>query len=100
MADSTNRDLLFLYELETLLKSRRKERPRDSYTSALFRKGIDKISQKVGEEAVELVIASKNDDEKETISESADLIFHLLVLLVEKEIPVDAVMRELKKRGR
>jgi phosphoribosyl-ATP pyrophosphohydrolase len=100
MADETNRDLLFLYELEALMISRKNELPEGSYTSSLYKEGIDKIAQKLGEEAVELVIASKNEDQGEIILESADLIYHLLVLLAEKEIPLDRVIGELKARSK
>lgn len=100
MADLTNRDLLFLYDLEELLKSRKKELPKGSYTSKLFKKGIDKISQKLGEEAVELIIASKNKKQEEIVYESADLVYHLLVLLAEKEIPLDRVIQEMKIRSK
>lgn len=98
MADETTPDLLFLYELEELLKNRKSDLPKGSYSAELFNKGIDKIAQKLGEEAVELIIASKNTRENETVYETADLIYHLLVLLVEKEISVDKVMGELKNR--
>lgn len=100
MAEITNRDLLFLYDLEELLKSRKKELPKGSYTSKLFKKGIDKISQKLGEEAVELIIASKNKKHEETIYEAADLVYHLLVLLAEKDIPLDSVIQEMKIRSK
>ncbi|MEX0770427.1 MAG: phosphoribosyl-ATP diphosphatase [Balneolaceae bacterium] len=98
MPDDTQADIHFLYDLEKLLKSRKTELPKGSYSTKLFEDGIDQIAQKVGEEAVELLIASKNDDEDETVYESADLLFHLLVLLVEKEISLDQVIGELKNR--
>lgn len=100
MAEKNNQDLLFLYDLERLLMSRKTERPKGSYTTKLFKKGIDKISQKLGEEAVELIIASKNKNRKEVVYESADLIFHLLVLLAEKDISLDSVIHELKIRSK
>lgn len=100
MADQNNQDLLFLYDLEELLLSRKAERPKGSYTTKLFKKGIDKISQKLGEEAIELIIASKNKNQEEVVYESADLIYHLLVLLAEKEIPLDSVIQELKIRSK
>jgi len=100
MADQNNHDLLFLYDLEELLLSRKAERPKGSYTTKLFKKGIDKISQKLGEEAVELIIASKNKNQEEVVYESADLIYHLLVLLAEREIPLDTVIQELKIRSK
>lgn len=93
-------EIEFLYDLERLLITRKAELPKGSYTSKLFKKGIDKIAQKVGEEAVETIIASKNKKQSETVGESADLIFHLLVLLVEKEIPLDTVIQELMVRSK
>ncbi len=98
MPDDTQADIRFLYELEQLLRNRKSELPKGSYSTKLFEDGIDQIAQKLGEEAVELLIASKNDDEDETVYESADLLFHLLVLLVEKEISLDQVIGELKNR--
>jgi len=100
MADQNNQDLLFLYDLEELLLSRKADRPKGSYTTKLFKKGIDKISQKLGEEAVELIIASKNKNQEEVVYESADLIYHLLVLLAERDIPLDKVIQELKIRSK
>lgn len=100
MADQNNQDLLFLYDLEELLLSRKAEQPKGSYTTKLFKKGIDKISQKLGEEAIELIIASKNKNQEEVVYESADLIYHLLVLLAEKDIPLDTVIQELKIRSK
>lgn len=100
MADDTTRDLMFLYDLEELLKSRKKDMPKGSYTTKLFKKGLDKIAQKLGEEAVELVIACKNKKDEETIYESADLIYHLLVLLAEKNISLDDVIQEMKIRSK
>lgn len=88
----------FLTELEALLYDRKKNLPEDSYTSRMFGKGLDKIAQKVGEEAVETVIAAKNDDEKEFIYESSDLLFHLMLLLVQKDIPFKNLEKELVRR--
>jgi phosphoribosyl-ATP pyrophosphohydrolase/phosphoribosyl-AMP cyclohydrolase len=88
----------FLNELEALIKSRKKEMPEDSYTTYLFSKGTDKIAQKVGEEAVETVISSKNKNKKDFIGEAADLIFHLMVLLTDKDISLKKVVKKLKKR--
>lgn len=100
MTTRNQQKLLFLYRLEELLKSRKEELPENSYTSRLFREGIEKIAQKVGEESVEVIIASMNSDSDATVSEVADLLYHLLVLLVEKEIPLDRVAEELRKRSR
>ncbi|MFA5669054.1 MAG: phosphoribosyl-ATP diphosphatase [Balneolaceae bacterium] len=94
----TKKDFKFLQELEDLLYERKDTMPSGSYTTSMFEKGLDKIAQKVGEEAVETVIASKNDDDKETIAESADLIFHLMLLLAEKQIPLHEVIKVLRKR--
>ena len=93
----TKKDYKFLVELEELLYERKAEMPKGSYTTSMYKKGIDKIAQKVGEEAVETVIASKNYD-AETIAESADLLFHLMLLLAEKNIPLHAVIKTLRKR--
>lgn len=76
----------------------RKESPKEgSYTTYLFDKGLDKILKKVGEEATEVVIAAKNDKD-ELISETSDLLYHLLVLLVEKDITLDEINHELDSR--
>lgn len=90
-------NLSFLNDLEQLIISRKKEMPEDSYTTYLFEKGLDKIAQKVGEEAVETVIEAKNG-KKKFIAEVADLVFHLLVLLVEKDVPLKKIVKKLKKR--
>lgn len=89
--------LAFLNDLEKLIISRKKEMPEDSYTTYLFEKGVDKIAQKVGEEAVETVIESKNG-KKKFVAEAADLVFHLMVLLVEKDVSLKKVVKKLKKR--
>lgn len=94
----TQKDYAFLIELEELLYERKEEMPKGSYTTSMFKKGLDKIAQKVGEEAVETIIASKNSKDKETINEAADLIFHLMLLLAEKEIPLHKVVKKLRKR--
>lgn len=88
----------FLNDLESLIYHRKKEMPEDSYTTYLFDKGIDKIAQKVGEEAVETVIESKNSKNKKLVGEAADLLFHLMVLLAEKDISIKDVVKKLKKR--
>lgn len=90
--------LNFLTELEALIQDRKKTMPDDSYTTYLFTKGVDKIAQKVGEEAVETVIEAKNDKKKKFTGEVADLLFHLMVLLVEKDTSLKQVVKRLKKR--
>lgn len=88
----------FLCELERIIEDRKRNAVEGSYTSYLFEKGIDKIAKKVGEEAVETVLASKNDDKEEFVGECADLLYHLLVLLREKEVPLSEVCTQLKNR--
>lgn len=79
--------------------SLRKEKPKEgSYTSYLFNEGLDKILKKVGEESAEVIIASKNSDKNELISELADLCYHILVLMKEKEISLKEIEKELKIR--
>lgn len=96
----TKEEIEFLYDLERLLMTRKADMPKGSYSTRLFKKGMDKIAQKLGEEAVELVIASKNKKNSEVINESADLIYHLLVLLVERNIPLDSVIQEMMLRSK
>jgi len=90
----------FLKYLDNLIKTRKEELPENSYTTKLFKQGENRIIQKVGEEAIETVIAAKNNDREEIINESADLLFHLLVMLNQKEIPLNNVISELEKRHR
>ena len=71
----------------------------NSYVSNLFEKGIDKIAQKLGEEATEVIIASKNENKKEVIHESADLLFHFLILLQKKNLRFKDVVNELEQRN-
>lgn len=97
---ATKEEVEFLYDLERLLVSRRINKPKGSYSTKLFKKGIDKIAQKLGEEAVETIIAAKNKKDAELIGETADLIYHMLVLLVEKEIPLDRVIQEMMIRSK
>lgn len=85
-------------ELESLIAAREAERPEGSYTTYLFEKGVDKILKKVGEEAAEVIIAAKNRSHEELRYETADLLFHLLVLLREQKLPLDQVLQELQKR--
>lgn len=79
----------------------RKSHPQEgSYTCYLFEKGLDKILKKVGEESAETIIAAKNGVEGETVGEISDLIYHLLVLMADCEIPLAAVLEELDRRSR
>jgi phosphoribosyl-ATP pyrophosphohydrolase/phosphoribosyl-AMP cyclohydrolase len=94
----SKKDLAFIKDLEDLLYERKEGMPRGSYTTTMYKKGLDKIAQKVGEEAVETVIAAKNRGQKETVEEAADLLFHLMLLLAEKNIPLKKVVKTLRKR--
>lgn len=87
-----------LSTLESLVLERKEAPVEGSYTNYLFDKGIDKILKKVGEENAEVIIAAKNTDRGEVIYETADLMYHLTVLLAEKDISWDEIMQELKKR--
>lgn len=89
----------FLSELESIIKSR-KENQEDStsYVASLFRKGINKVAQKVGEEAVEVVIEAKDDNEELFLNESADLLFHYLILLQAKGYTLNDIVDVLKSR--
>ena len=84
--------------LYDLLKGRKETLPEGSYTTYLFRKGIDKILKKVGEECTEVIIAAKADDKAETIYEIADLAYHVMVLMNEMGITTEEVHRELASR--
>ena len=78
----------------------RKENPQEgSYTCYLFEKGLDKILKKVGEECSETIIASKNTNDEDLVGEISDLIYHLTVLMVERNIPLEDVYAELDKRS-
>lgn len=87
-----------LGKLQRIVDDRKKNPADGSYTSYLFEKGIDKIAKKAGEEAVEMVIASKNDDKEELIGECADLLYHTLVLLREKGVILSEVCTKLNER--
>ena len=89
---------LFLRILYQLIQDRKKNLPPDSYTSYLLKEGIDKIGKKIGEEAAEVIIAAKNKVKEEIVYESADLIYHLLVLLVLNNVTIEEVMTELEGR--
>lgn len=88
----------FLTYLEKVIQERRENPSEKSYTSSLFSKGINKIAQKVGEEAVEVVIESKDDNDELFLNESADLLFHYLILLQAKGYRLNDVIEVLKGR--
>jgi phosphoribosyl-ATP pyrophosphohydrolase/phosphoribosyl-AMP cyclohydrolase len=87
-----------LARIEEIVAARDAERPEGSYTTYLFEQGIDKILKKVGEEATETIIAAKNDGTEQLRSESADLLYHLLVLWRAKRLPLDDLWSELDRR--
>ena len=88
----------FLDQLEAIIRDRKQNPSDESYTSSLFQKGINKVAQKVGEEAVEVVIEAKDDNASLFLNESADLLFHYLVLLQAKGFELKDVLAILKER--
>ncbi|HEV2707941.1 MAG TPA: bifunctional phosphoribosyl-AMP cyclohydrolase/phosphoribosyl-ATP diphosphatase HisIE [Pyrinomonadaceae bacterium] len=89
-----------LGELRRVVESRRREMPAGAYTTYLFEKGLDKILKKVGEESAETIIAAKNEDAASLTSEVSDLLYHLVVLLVERGVTLSDVASELSRRSR
>lgn len=88
----------FLSALQDLIQKRKQDMPENSYTTKLFSRGINKIAQKVGEEAVELVIEAKDDDDDLFLNEAADLMYHLMVLLTAKGFALEDVTKILESR--
>jgi phosphoribosyl-ATP pyrophosphohydrolase/phosphoribosyl-AMP cyclohydrolase len=88
----------FLYYLEDIINLRKHASPDESYVAKLFNKGLNKIAQKVGEEAVEMVIEAKDNNENLFLNESADLLFHYLILLNAKGYKLQDVINMLQKR--
>ncbi|WP_337956705.1 phosphoribosyl-ATP diphosphatase, partial [Butyricimonas sp. An62] len=93
-----NVDQDFLFYLQRYLEKRKDESPEISYTARLIEKGINKVAQKVGEEAVELVIEAKDDNEDLFLNEAADLMYHYIVLLIAKGYGLEDVVRVLEGR--
>lgn len=91
-------DIQFLSYLQDFIDKRKQEMPEGSYTTSLFKEGTAKISQKVGEEAVETIIGAMANDNENLIYEAGDLLYHLIVLLTHKGYRIDDVISELKKR--
>jgi phosphoribosyl-ATP pyrophosphohydrolase/phosphoribosyl-AMP cyclohydrolase len=96
--EDAENDFSFLHQLEQIIESRKNADPSSSYVASLFSKGINKIAQKVGEEAVELVIEAKDDDAKLFLDESADLLFHYMILLQAKGYQLSDIAKVLKQR--
>lgn len=91
-------NLLFFEQLFELLKDRKKNMMKKSYTSSLFKKGLSEIVKKFGEESIEVVVAATLETKKRLIYESCDLLYHLFVLLASKDIELDEIVYELARR--
>lgn len=91
--------LAFISQLEQIINSRKADARTESYTASLFKSGLNRIAQKVGEEAVEVVIAAKDSDSQKFREEAADLLFHYLVLLSEKNVSLSEIAAILKSRN-
>lgn len=96
--EQNSEDIMFLKYLQDFIERRRQEMPEGSYTTSLFQKGVNRMAQKVGEEAVETVIEATNGTEDGLVYEASDLIYHLIVLLTSKGLRLEDLSRELKKR--
>lgn len=96
--DKNEQDIMFLKELQNFIDRRRQEMPEKSYTTSLFNSGVNKIAQKVGEEAVETILEACNGTDERLIYEGADLLYHLIVLLTYKGYRIEDLARELKER--
>lgn len=96
--ENESNPLLFLSELQSFIDKRKQEMPEGSYTTSLFTKGVNKIAQKVGEEALETIIEATNGTDDHLVYEASDLLYHLIVLLTEKGLRIEDVAEELHKR--
>jgi phosphoribosyl-ATP pyrophosphohydrolase/phosphoribosyl-AMP cyclohydrolase len=88
----------FLQRLEQVIAERRSASPEGSYTASLLASGTQRIAQKVGEEGVELALAGVGDDRERVVAETADLLYHVLVLLAAREVSLNEVLQELERR--
>lgn len=96
--DKNEQNIMFLKELQDFIDRRRQEMPEKSYTTSLFNSGVNKMAQKVGEEAVETILEACNGTDERLIYEGADLLYHLIVLLTYKGYRIEDLARELKER--
>lgn len=96
--EKNEQDIMFLKELQDFIDKRHEEMPEHSYTTSLFRSGVNKMAQKVGEEAVETIIEACNGTDERLIYEGADLLYHLIVLLTSKGYRIEDLAGELKER--
>lgn len=91
-------DILFLKQLQDFIDKRHEEMPEKSYTTTLFQSGVNRMAQKVGEEAVEMIIEATNGTDERMVYEGSDMIYHLIVLLTSKGYRIEDLVRELKER--
>ena len=96
--ENTLNPISFFSDLQHFIEKRYRDMPENSYTTSLFKKGINKMAQKVGEEAVETVIEATNGTNEQLVYEASDLIYHLIVMLTAKGLSIEDVARELIKR--
>ena len=96
--EENKQDIMFLKELQDFIDKRHEEMPEGSYTTSLFQSGVNKMAQKVGEEAVETVIEACNGTNERLIYKGSDLLYHLIVLLTSKGYRIEDLARELKER--
>jgi phosphoribosyl-ATP pyrophosphohydrolase/phosphoribosyl-AMP cyclohydrolase len=92
------KNIYFLLELFEIIQKRKIEMPANSYTASLFDEGSDRIIQKVGEEAIETIIAFKNNNKEEIINEVSDLLFHMFLMMVERNINLNEIIEKLESR--
>lgn len=97
-ANSKDNALLFLSELQDFIEKRHEEMPKGSYTTSLFKDGLNRMAQKVGEEALELVIEACNGTNERMIYEGSDMLYHLIVLLTSKGLRIEDMAAELRER--
>ena len=96
--EKNEEDILFLKYLQQIIEKRYNEMPEGSYTTSLFQSGVNRMAQKVGEEAIESVIEACNGTDDRLVYESADMLYHLIVLLTSKGLSIEDLARELQKR--
>ena len=96
--DNETNPILFLTELQDFINKRHEEMPEGSYTTSLFQKGVNKMAQKVGEEAVETIIEATNGNNDKLVYEASDMLYHLIVLLTAKGLRIEDVAHELQVR--
>ena len=96
--EENREDVMFFKHLQRFIEKRHQEMPEGSYTTSLFQSGVNRMAQKVGEEAIESVIEACNGTDNRLIYESADMLYHLIVLLTSKGLSIEDLSRELQKR--